>query len=106
MGSIAVPGHEPVNGEGVAQVMEACAGALVLSDGALVQQAVEGLIDRSVVQAAATLVEEQWRVQRAGFYLEAAFDVVFKRLATASAQGEPAGLVKLALGNVKPLFGD
>jgi hypothetical protein len=45
-----------VNGKSVAQVVDAWAGALVMSDGALLQQAVEGLIDRSVVQAAAALI--------------------------------------------------
>ena len=48
-----------MNGEGVAQAMDAWAVALVVSYGALAQQAPEGLIDRRVGQAAAALVEGQ-----------------------------------------------
>ena len=64
----------------------------------------EGLINRTLVQAVAALVYEQRRVQRAGCHWQAAFAVVLKRLASRSAQRYPAGLVKLALGNVKPRF--
>ena len=101
---VPVPGQQSVDRKGVSQVVDSGGGRFAVGDFALVQQPSKGLIDRAVVQAPGSQVQEQRRVRRVRLNTKAPVQIRLQRPAGGSAQGNPTGLAELAFGNEEPLF--
>ena len=87
--SVPIPGQQPVNRKGVSQVVDAGAGELAVTDSALPQQVLEGLIDGAGVQAAGSLVEEERGVGRAWRHLQPFAQVLLQGLGRWKCSGAP-----------------
>lgn len=68
---VPIPGQQSVYRKGVSQIVDSGGGGFAVGDFALVQQSSKGLIDRAVVQAPGSQVQEQRRVRRVGLYTNA-----------------------------------
>ena len=102
--SVPVPGQEPMNREGMPDVVDAWPGMLAVMDTALSQQMPEGLIDSAVVQTAGSLVDKEGRIWRSWCYLQAFTHVLLQSLADGVTQGHPAGLSELTFCDIEHLL--
>ena len=103
--SIPIPGQQPLNRKCVSQIVDAGTSDLAVTDPALPQQVVEGLMDGAGGQAAGSLVEQERGVGRAWPHLQPFAQVLFERSAGGSAQGHPTSLSELALGDIEAMLG-
>lgn len=75
-----------------------------MRDFALPQQVPERPIDCRVLQGERAPAEQEQRIRRVWYQLQAFADVLLECSAGGSAQGYPTGFAELAFSNVEPFF--